>query len=181
MNIIAKILTVSCLFAGVVLVQVDPAWAQPSWRLFFGPRVPPGRRVLPPPPPPRVIPRPPIYVDPIPEADTNPLPPPEDLSGVITSRIINPIENEVALKYAITTFFVDEDGLTQRRIRKYNLAPGQHQDLLGTRRRVISFDRGGDFGLQQYKILPGQYTFQKGDRGWELHRKDLVVVVEESP
>jgi hypothetical protein len=104
-----------------------------------------------------------------------------DATFVVVGRIINPLENEVTLKYAITTFFVDEDGLTQRRIRKYTLAPGQHQDLLGTRRRVISYDRGGNFGLQQYKLLPGQYTFRKGDRGWNLHRNDLAVVVEESP
>ena len=117
----------------------------------------------------------------MPDADSNPLPPAtDDLSGIVTSRIINPIENEVTLKYAITTFFVDEDGLTRRRIRKYSLAPGQHQDLLGQRRRVISYDRGGDFGLQQYKILPGQYTFRNGDRGWDLLRKALVLD-EEAP
>lgn len=174
MNNIKRVLTIGCLLASVVVLHVDPAWAQP-WRPFIGPRILPGRRIFPPAPPQRVTPRPPVYVDPTPDTDANPLPPLDVVPDVVMSRLVNPIENEAALKYAITTYFVDEDGFTQRRIRKYTLAPGQHQDLLGERRRIISFDRGGDFGLQQYRILAGEYTFHRGDRGWELRRSTLVL------
>jgi hypothetical protein len=174
MNIIQKMLTISCLMASMVVLQADPVQAQPPWRPFIGPRILPGRRIIPPPPP-RVTPRPPVVIDPTPDADANPLPPADVVPGIVMSRIVNPIENEVALKYALTTFFVDEDGYTQRRIRKFTLAPGQHQDLIGERRRVISYDRGGEFGLQQYRISAGQYTFRRGDRGWDLRRTTLVL------
>lgn len=180
MNAYLRILTTGCLLLGGLIVPADDAGGQIiRWRTYSGPRVIPNRRVLPPshePAEPEVV-----YVVPTPNVDANPLPPAAEIApeAIVTCRISNPLENGVTLKYAIITSFVDAEGITQQQIKRFSLAPGEHQDLKGDRRRTISYDRGGRYGRQRYSLTSGLYTFRRGDRGWTLQRSKLET--DENP
>lgn len=72
-------------------------------------------------------------------------------------QIVNPEETGTPL-----TYHLDDADVT--------LQSGESQLLTNDRRRVISFDRGGDFGTARYTLSSGQYRFElTTDHGWELY------------
>ena len=83
--------------------------------------------------------------------------------------IINPKETESVIAFAIDD-------------RPFELESGANQALrlVDTDQVIISFDRGGDFGLGQNTLEPGSYEFQLTDRGWELLQVTFRVTIDNS-
>jgi hypothetical protein len=75
-----------------------------------------------------------------------------DVTSSIT--LLNPQENQQTVAYTIDS---TQDSLALDQSTVYQG---------GT--RVITFDRGGNFGQAQYTLQPGTYRFAASDHGWEL-------------
>jgi hypothetical protein len=77
-------------------------------------------------------------------------------------EIVNPTETGTALSYQL-------NGAEEV------LAPGGSQLLTNDQSRIITFDRGGNFGTARYTMSSGQYRFElTPDHGWELfHDADV--------
>jgi len=55
--------------------------------------------------------------------------------------------------------------------KQVELHDGQSHSLHGSGKRIVEFDRGGDFGAARYELSGGQYEFVVTGRGWDLVRK----------
>lgn len=51
----------------------------------------------------------------------------------------------------------------------YTMLPGKSQKFTEDRSWQITFDRGGGYGEQSYRLIPGYYRFKQSSRGWELY------------
>jgi hypothetical protein len=79
--------------------------------------------------------------------------------------LVNPASTQAAVQYSVNQY-------------SYVLPPGSTQQLDGYRAWTIDFDRGSNYGRQQYALVPGRtYRFTPGPRGWELY----VVTAEVPP
>ena len=83
-------------------------------------------------------------------------------------RIVNKPLTETTLSYALNDY-------------PYEIKPGEVQSLAEDRTWVIEFDRSGDFGVAQYTLEPGEYSFAMTDHGWELYHQSLSDAAGESP
>jgi hypothetical protein len=66
-----------------------------------------------------------------------------------------------------------EDSIQYRLNGSEQEMPAGYQQLLaGDTTWLVEFDRGGEFGMANYKLTSGTYRFKVTDRGWELFRKN---------
>jgi hypothetical protein len=121
-----------------------------------GPGIGPGQPVYPPGYVPGVIYGPPV-VD-----LTVPMP-----RGDIV--LMNRLENGAVVRYAISN-------------RQYELAAGRTHasGLPGQGSWTIVFDRGGSYGTARYSLSVGAYEFVLTATGWDLHKKQYIVTIDNS-
>jgi hypothetical protein len=99
---------------------------------------------------------------------TPPAVPPQRPGAGLPIKLMSPDDAGVAIKYSINEY-------------GYTIEPGHSQTITNDRDWVITFDRGGDFGIAQYTLSPGIYTFALTDKGWQVYHDADMSKLASSP
>jgi hypothetical protein len=81
--------------------------------------------------------------------------------------LMNPETNGASVEYVIAN-------------RNYSMKPKFTQHLAPGRTWIIQFDRGENFGTAKYTLTAGTYLFGPSERGWDLHRRQFKVTIDNS-